>query len=508
MASEFLIVAERILRDSAVPLSAQEIVDQALDRQLFSDKIAGATPHQTMKSKLSVAIKKQGPQSAFVRSARGRFSLRDTIDPNAVYEAKPFTKPLSTERVLAFPQSDLDKDLSFQGVKKTWRALHKKLLRPEKVTYLDRITAEGTDEFKQVLTYVLVTRGSSVLCYRRGTFTRAEDFLRGSFCIGFGGHVTQEDNTLLSSADLGLIDSARRELMEELKLPEKDVERLLQRTGIEVCGVINDDSSAVGRRHFAFVISYEVSDDPYWDQPIRGERSIAQLHWISLGDGPHAIWKFEYWSQLCLRKYFPSLAKTASDLRVVRKIPFRGDHILLLIGTIGSGKSEASKLLVKNFGYYEINSGRVISRLLGIPAVPKSSRATFQAKALNLIHRKDGPTRIARAILEQVNKHPGKQILIDGLRHRATYDALLKQVQPARLTILYVHTLPDVAYQFYNQRAAKKITFEEFLRLRDAEVERPVHKFLGIADAVVYNWHGKGQYFRALKSLMTNLRSD
>src|SRR2546422_6419167 len=39
-------------------------------------------------------------------------------------------------------------------------------------------------------------------------------------------------------------------------------------------GALNDDSSPVGRRHFAFILRYEASDDPAWD---RSEEHTSEL---------------------------------------------------------------------------------------------------------------------------------------------------------------------------------------------------------------------------------------
>ena len=47
--------------------------------------------------------------------------------------------------------------------------------------------AEQSEDYKQILTHVMVTRESRILAFRRGTFNRVEDYLRGSTCIGFWG---------------------------------------------------------------------------------------------------------------------------------------------------------------------------------------------------------------------------------------------------------------------------------------------------------------------------------
>ena len=79
MQSEFLTVAGQILQREQRSMSAKEITSLAIRDSLFSDKLAGKTPHQTMKSKLSVHIRRYGTASVFVRTEPGKFQLRQTL---------------------------------------------------------------------------------------------------------------------------------------------------------------------------------------------------------------------------------------------------------------------------------------------------------------------------------------------------------------------------------------------------------------------------------------------
>jgi hypothetical protein len=60
MKSEFLIVAKRLMETEKKAMSPRELVDLGQKRQLFSDNVAGKTPYQTMKSKLSVHVRRFG----------------------------------------------------------------------------------------------------------------------------------------------------------------------------------------------------------------------------------------------------------------------------------------------------------------------------------------------------------------------------------------------------------------------------------------------------------------
>ena len=68
---------------------------------------------------------------------------------------------------------------------------------------------------RMILTYVPVSRGDSILAYRRGTYNRVDKFLQGATCVGFGGHVVETDLDLFNVDTLGVFECAVRELTEE-----------------------------------------------------------------------------------------------------------------------------------------------------------------------------------------------------------------------------------------------------------------------------------------------------
>ena len=162
--------------------------------------------------------------------------------------------------------------------------------------------------------------------------------------------------------------------------------------------------SAVGR--IAFIFQYEVSDDRGWLKPIRGEKSITQLRWLHPDNEPLAIWHFEYWSQLCLRAFFSKLIRTAPSYRIIRKKPLQQPHVLCIMGAVGCGKSEATKILRRDFDYHEINTGKLLAGLLKVPPVPTTPREVFQRKAWSFIQSKEGPTQFAEAIVKEMERAP------------------------------------------------------------------------------------------------------
>jgi predicted NUDIX family phosphoesterase/dephospho-CoA kinase len=369
------------------------------------------------------------------------------------------------------------------------------------LTFQDRMKAEADDGLKQLVCYVMVTRRKEVLAFRRGIHNRADAMLRGALCIGFGGHVRKQDFNLFSGETLGCLDAASREIEEELKLPEQDLARLKSHVGLQMMGLLNDDSSSIGRRHLAVVMKYEVGDDEAWSQPLRGERSVNQLHWISVEAAKLNLKDFEYWSQLCLSHFYEPMVEAQPSYAIRRKAPFRPPHILCVVGAIGSGKTETTAVLRNDLDYIEVNSGRVLAGLIEEVLTDEARREPFQKKANEFIRQDQGPAQLARAIMEAVNATGSDRVLVDGIRHRSTLDALRNAAGRRRVGVLYVHTPPNIAYRFYRQRSGSS-TFLDFLRVREAEVEREVESLIADADAVLYNWTGKDIYRATVTRLM------
>jgi dephospho-CoA kinase len=176
-----------------------------------------------------------------------------------------------------------------------------------------------------------------------------------------------------------------------------------------------------------------------------------------------------------------------------------------VVGQIGSGKSEAVRTLKEQHGYSEINSGRVVARLLGIPPVPDTARPVFQSKAWDFIRGPEGPSMLASAILEEARRESSERVVIDGIRQLETLEALRELAKNRRVSVVFVHTPFDIAYQFYRERISTDVSLHDFVETRSAPVESEVSSMLKDADAVLYNWSGKRHYREAIRELLENL---
>ena len=231
----YLRVAETVLSKALSPLKAREIVDRGIDQGLFGDHVMSRTPEKSMQARLSIDILTRGQQSRFARTSKGRFTIRaklanatlvpdfanDLDGPTTEYLAERRVLRTPKEEVLCVKESSFSELLTFQGVDTDPGEILTQLLQPKNIKYVARSEAETRNDAKQFITYVLVQCGQRLLFFKRSYLSRAAEFLRGSKCVGFGGHVSAADMDILSHSDHGLSFCARRELSEELKLPDK-----------------------------------------------------------------------------------------------------------------------------------------------------------------------------------------------------------------------------------------------------------------------------------------------
>lgn len=509
----YLWVAETVLARQGHPLTVADIVQIGLDDGLFGDKALSKTPQKSMQARLSMDIVKHGTGSRFLRTAPGRFFLRNLVDDDIqrsneietagdrlVEYIPPRRAPLPpTEQVLVVGRKDYESILDFQGIDFSYEHIVKLLLSSPSLRYMPRAQAETNNDFKQFITYTMIQSGYRLLSFRRGSYNRAPSFIRGARCIGFGGHVNEEDFDLLSYSDRGIRANAAREIREELRvdLGEPDVKA----EDVEPIGVLNDDSSEVGRRHLALVLRYTPPHSAQWARPTRGEASINDLKWIPLKRKAVNLPDFEYWSQLCLRKLFPSDVSGISAYLVRKRSAFNHPHTLCIAGAIGSGKSITTSTIRDRCGYSVINTGAVLASILGIPPVPSTPRDRFQSMAKRFIEKKKGPETLARTIADLLKSMGPNRTIIDGIRHKATLDQL-KNYAPLPLAVVYVQTPPDVAFDLYRIREQSDVSLGDFMKLFNGPSESSVRYLINEADAVLYNWQGLDGYKKVINQFI------
>lgn len=153
--------------------------------------------------------------------------------------------------------------------------------------YLERSLAEQNNQYKQLISYVVLRYKTSLYSYVRGTSSN-EERLIGRRSIGLGGHIDQTDKRLSSSSADLLLSAARRELNEEVNIESPYRE--------QVVALINDDSTKVGKVHFGILYVWDLKEP----KVTKIEKKITETGFYSLATLKELINELESWSAIAL----------------------------------------------------------------------------------------------------------------------------------------------------------------------------------------------------------------
>lgn len=147
--------------------------------------------------------------------------------------------------------------------------------------FLPRPEAEQDPTHKQIIPYVVLTRGDEVFVTRR-LKKGGEARLHGLLSMGIGGHINPEEDG--DGSDV-LYRGMKRELEEEVRI--ENMGKLIPR------GLINDDTNEVGKVHLGLFYTMEVT----------GQVSVLETEklegfWIKKAELPQLKDSMETWTQL------------------------------------------------------------------------------------------------------------------------------------------------------------------------------------------------------------------
>lgn len=162
--------------------------------------------------------------------------------------------------------------------------------------FLPRSSAEEDVSFKQLIPYILVTCGDTVLRYERSP-KGEEKRLHNLMSIGVGGHINREDASLAHSLE--------REFLEELALD--------QVPPVTRVAMLNDDSIPVNRVHLGVIYVAEV-DAAHRDTIASGDVGIRNPKFVSRETLRAEADKLESWSQICLARLDEILSRKPAAL--------------------------------------------------------------------------------------------------------------------------------------------------------------------------------------------------
>jgi predicted NUDIX family phosphoesterase len=196
---------------------------------------------------------------------------------------------IAGENVLVFSRSLFEKLGVFQGFTSNVNHYLPTILDIKNNSFMSRALAETNPDFKQIIPYVVITDGKSILYYVRGK-KAGEQRLVAKGSVGIGGHINDADDSLFAfGVSLQAFqDAVKREVCEELSIQGEFNARPV--------GLINDDSTEVGRVHFGVV--HVLFCKP--EEVKKNEQVITQVEFIPIEELKSKREQMETWSQLCL----------------------------------------------------------------------------------------------------------------------------------------------------------------------------------------------------------------
>jgi predicted NUDIX family phosphoesterase len=206
---------------------------------------------------------------------------------------------MADEWVLAFPRALLDKLGYFHGIRFNAEDYVGHILQKQYSRFLPRSSAEENPEFKQIIPYVLIRRGSTWLHYVRGKAS-GEKRLVSKGSIGVGGHINPNDQSLFDVGRDFYETAVQRELHEELKMDGHFQTRIV--------ALLNDDSTPVGRMHLGVVHLCELTDENVWKR----ESALTGLQFLTVEELHGLREHLESWSQFCL-EHLDEIVEAARD---------------------------------------------------------------------------------------------------------------------------------------------------------------------------------------------------
>jgi hypothetical protein len=200
-----------------------------------------------------------------------------------------------------------------------------------------------------------------------------------------------------------------------------------------------------------------------------------------------------------------------SGVKILARGKLAANHIIVVAGRIGSGKTETAGYLSQKLDWPLIRSGVLLQEIMGTPSMSEIGRREFQARAFDFIRADGGPERLSAAIEARVRKIGREQCIIDGIRQLSTYEKLSTRFDGS-VGLIFVQTPPDVAYDMYRSREVQgtlTFSYREFLEIYDAPVEAEISSLGRKAHVYIYNSFGIEAFRRTLDEVKSHfLRHD
>jgi predicted NUDIX family phosphoesterase len=191
------------------------------------------------------------------------------------------------ENILVIRRSLFDELGSFQGLNLEPQKYLEAFFSRGNTSFLPRDQAENDPTQKQIIPYVILAFEGKILYYVRGK-RAGEQRLVAKGSIGIGGHLNDADAGLFSLDEEHYNRVVEREVHEEINL--------LSKFRNQIVGLLNDDSTEVGRVHLGIVHVFKLTEP----KVEKREAMITGLTFLPKTKLLARRETMETWSQICV----------------------------------------------------------------------------------------------------------------------------------------------------------------------------------------------------------------
>lgn len=161
-------------------------------------------------------------------------------------------------------------------------------------SWIMRKNCEYDPSWKQIIPYIVISCQGRVFTYERGS-GGGEKRLDAMLSMGIGGHINHEDAGSSTATLRRLVERGMwREFTEEVRL-------LVPPSRTRLVGVVNDDSTEVGKHHAGFVYECEIA---FPDFDVAEKTSIANGRFVTPEQLATDFARCESWTQVLLSNLF------------------------------------------------------------------------------------------------------------------------------------------------------------------------------------------------------------
>lgn len=143
--------------------------------------------------------------------------------------------------------------------------------------------------------------------------------------------------------------------------------------------------------------------------------------------------------------------------------------VIGLTGEIGTGKTTLAEYLRFKHGFESLRYSQIIQRLYSCG----DSRSTLQSVGSGIAKNPESQRRLSLEIIKEIENHPDKNYVVDGLRHRIDFDTLSEHFGD-RFTLFAIESTFSNKFRRYNKRSTEPVSQEQFRAILSNEAEQDI----------------------------------